>query len=88
MGMFDEVIGVPASLSKCPSCDEKLDYWQSKDGKCLCNEIHFQKVDNFYTSCEECGTWVEFTRGKRKFFGLLRGRFKGYYENKDNHSRR
>lgn len=60
MGMFDYVVDVPEV--DCPKCGAKLNAWQSKDGPCDLEEIEYWKVENFYTNCHKCRTWVEFNR--------------------------
>ena len=44
----------------CPICGHKLSGFQSKDSSKNLDELEFLEVDNFYTSCENCGVWVEF----------------------------
>jgi hypothetical protein len=56
MGMFDYV----KFSCKCPNCGEEISGFQSKDSSCLMDEIEFNQVDNFYTSCGKCGAWIEF----------------------------
>ncbi len=63
MGMFDNV-EVPPAYCKCPVCDAELTDWQSKDGPCTMTLQQFYEVDNFYTSCDACGEWVEYTYTK------------------------
>ena len=55
MGMFD---WVKYDEGKCPKCGEALSGWQSKDGPCVLAELEPWQVDNFYTSCDNCGQWV------------------------------
>ena len=45
----------------CPICGEKLPRFQTKDGNPYLNTVDFRDVDNFYTSCDKCGAWIEFT---------------------------
>lgn len=61
MGMFDWVNVPPMP---CPFCGEEnsLRNWQTKDSDCLLNTVEYWTVDNFYTSCDECDAWVEFSR--------------------------
>lgn len=67
MGMFDDVL----YEADCPFCGHELRGWQSKDGECdlakltpkqLAEQanpgIEYGEV-TFYTSCDECGTWVD-----------------------------
>lgn len=63
MGMFDWIEGVPEM--PCPKCGRPLDSWQSKDGPCEMERLHFSEVDNFYTLCSDrCGEFVEFALPK------------------------
>jgi len=62
MGMFDYV----KFKIKCPNCGKLIDNFQSKDSVCLMNNLEFWEVDNFYSSCTYCNTWVEFTLKERK----------------------
>lgn len=57
MGMFDTVTDVEIA---CPECGASLGEFQSKDGPCVCNEISFRDVTNFYISCRYCDSWIEF----------------------------
>ena len=66
MGMFDWIVGVPEM--KC-DCGKTLSDWQSKDGNCRLAEIHFNWVGKFYTSCDKCNKWWEFSRNS-KFEGV------------------
>lgn len=61
MGMFDSI----NFKMNCPRCKKDMGDFQSKDGPCLLIELEFFEVDNFYTSCNHCLTWVEFTLNKR-----------------------
>lgn len=58
MGMFDYV----DFEMNCPICGEKMKDFQSKSAACFMVMLDVDDVDNFYTSCAECGSWVEFTR--------------------------
>jgi len=51
--------------TKCPNCKTKVDDFQSKDGACMLSELNFWEVDNFYTSCNKCETWIEYNLGRR-----------------------
>ncbi len=62
MGMFDII----KFRMECPRCKKDMGEFQSKDKKCYMELLDFWEVNNFYTSCEHCRTWVEFTiKGKR-----------------------
>ncbi len=61
MGMFDDV----KFKMKCPKCKTKMDNFQSKDGDCAMFLLEFWEVNNFYDSCHNCNTWVEFFLKKK-----------------------
>ena len=56
MGMFDYV----DYECTCPVCHSKVDGFQSKDGECWLNKVLPGEVSNFYSSCKQCGCWIEF----------------------------
>lgn len=73
MGMFDYVnTGKPVP---CPGCGELLTDFQSKDGHCLMDTIPWHQVFSFYTTCQNCGAWVEYVRDRPDPDKLL---FPGY----------
>lgn len=45
----------------CPKCGARVTGFQSKDGPCVLAELEFWEVDNFYSHCPKCETWIEFT---------------------------
>lgn len=45
----------------CPTCGHNIAGFQSIDGKCILGKITFKEVENFYSSCPLCQTWIEFT---------------------------
>jgi len=57
MGMYDWV----EYSCKCPKCGTKVDGFQTKSGPSMLKVLKVGEVDNFYSSCEKCGTWVEYT---------------------------
>jgi len=59
MGMYDD-IKVNEEV-RCNHCNHVLTGFQSKDGDCVLETLEYWQVDNFYTSCENCGFWTEFT---------------------------
>lgn len=61
MGMFDSIVPSEEHVP-CPKCGAHLSGFQSKDGPCELKELKPYEVDNFYTGCSECGTWVEFDK--------------------------
>lgn len=56
MGMFDYV----NFEINCPVCSSKVTGFQSKDKNCDLLCLEFWQVDNFYSSCDKCGAWIEF----------------------------
>lgn len=61
MGMFDYV-NVDGVIN-CPNCKEPLeDNWQTKSTDCTLAKVHWSLTANFYNSCDQCGTWVAYTR--------------------------
>lgn len=58
MGMFDWI----NFKCPCPKCGQEVSGFQSKDRSCDLNTIEPDDVDNFYSSCDACKTWVEFYR--------------------------
>ena len=60
MGMFDYInFKMP-----CPECGDVLCGWQSKDAGCDMEQIEPDSVNNFYTPCDNCGAWLEFSRNQ------------------------
>jgi predicted RNA-binding Zn-ribbon protein involved in translation (DUF1610 family) len=59
MGMYDNI---RTPDIKCPHCGEVVTGFQSKDADCALDTLDYWEVDNFYTSCVSCGTWLEFYR--------------------------
>lgn len=72
MGMFDDI----KYTAPCPICGKTLDGFQSKDGRCCLAKLTpgqlWQQSEaptmaepyarvTFYTSCKDCGTWVDIT---------------------------
>src|SRR5947209_9516122 len=58
MGLFDYV----NFECDCPGCGAKLKGFQTKDRACVLDTLMPWEVDCFYTSCDNCGLWVEFRR--------------------------
>lgn len=58
MGMFDYV----DFETTCPNCGKPLTGFQSKDLSCVLETVKPENVNFFYTSCDNCDTWVEFRR--------------------------
>jgi len=59
MGMYDNV---DAPTIECKECGERVGGWQTKDGDVSLSYRTLDTVDNFYGSCEKCGSWYEFKR--------------------------
>lgn len=47
---------------ECPNCNRLVDDFQSKDRERILNTLEFWEVNTFYSSCKNCGTWIEFNR--------------------------
>lgn len=56
MGMFDWI----KFKTQCPKCGNEVTGFQSKRAGCNLDCLEFWQVDNFYSSCDKCGTWIEF----------------------------
>lgn len=56
MGMYDEI----DYECECPFCGSLLKGFQSKDGPCDFLTLKPEEVRRFYTSCDNCGKWVEY----------------------------
>ena len=61
MGLYDAI----DFKMKCPRCKKDMGEFQSKDGPCAMSKLDWWSVDNFYSSCDNCETWVEYTIEKR-----------------------
>ena len=59
MGMFDWIKVEPEQF--CRECEAPLSGWQSKDGDCILETLNYWEVDCFYTCCDECHAWHEFS---------------------------
>lgn len=60
MGMFDWI----KFKTKCPKCGNDITGFQSKDGDCMLDCLELWQVDNFYSSCDNCETRVNYTLKK------------------------
>ena len=56
MGMFDWV----NHTCRCPICGYKVTGFQSKDGRCYMGTVEPDDVESFYSSCDNCETWIEY----------------------------
>ena len=72
MGMFDWV----NHKTKCPGCGAVVDGFQTKDTGCTLDmvEITDPRVTCFYSSCKECGKWLEYLRVPSPVYELYTGR--------------
>jgi len=61
MGLFDYV----NVRVNCPICGKPIEDFQSKDGPCYLSVIDPQYITEFYTSCDHCKTWIQYTRFER-----------------------
>lgn len=60
MGMFDWV----DYECVCPQCNNKVRGFQTKDGDCTLDTVKHTDVENFYSTCNTCKCWIEFTEEK------------------------
>jgi len=69
MGLYDHLRFKIA----CPTCGEPMEDFQSKDGACCMETLEITDVDNFYSSCDKCRTWVDYKRkeGKKDSYQTL-----------------
>ena len=54
MGMFDWV----DYECRCDICKAKVTGFQSKDGNCTLDHVSPFTVNEFYSSCSKCGSWI------------------------------
>jgi hypothetical protein len=64
----------------CPSCGSKVADFQTKDGERLFETLEPFQVNNFYSRCDCCGSWIEFNAetpgdciGNAEWRGIQRG---------------
>lgn len=57
MGMFDDV----NVEIECPYCGSKVNGFQSKSSYCTLELVDPTEVDNFYSNCNTCGRWLEYS---------------------------
>ena len=57
MGMFDYV----AFAADCPKCGAPVTDWQTKSTDCLLETVTPAEAGNWYSSCDNCGLWIEYT---------------------------
>ena len=50
---------------KCPICRTKVDGFQSKDGDCSLSTLEVGEVANFYSSCDKCNAWIDFSLDRK-----------------------
>jgi predicted nucleic-acid-binding Zn-ribbon protein len=55
---------------KCPKCGNIVRGFQTKDGECGMNTLEIEEVNQFYTTCYKCKSWIEFNR-KNKIERLM-----------------
>lgn len=51
----------------CPICRNKVDGFQTKDGKCMLEKLKFSDVHKFYSYCNTCGCSIQFDKIKDKY---------------------
>lgn len=57
MGMYDTV----NYQADCVGCGKPLTDFQSKDGPCTLSILQPAEVEEFYTSCDNCRQWHQYT---------------------------
>lgn len=57
MGIYDKV----NHKMDCPKCGKEVTDFQTKDTNGWFETIEYWQCDNFYSSCDYCTTWIEFT---------------------------
>lgn len=58
MGLFDYVnFKMP-----CPRCGSEVGDFQSKSAGCDMVTVEPEAVTNFYSACDNCKAWIEFSR--------------------------
>ena len=57
MGMYDSVEGE----FKCPKCGHLQTDFQTKQHDCILDTLDFRICDYFYSSCDNCGVWLDVT---------------------------
>lgn len=57
---------------KCPHCGNIIDDFQSKDGPCAMFMLDYWDVKNFYSSCNKCGTSIEYTKKRERKVSIER----------------
>lgn len=57
MSMFDYI----EFNIKCPLCEKDLPEFQTRDLQCTGDKVEFKDCTNFYSSCDYCNAWIEFT---------------------------
>lgn len=55
MGMFDYV----NYSCDCPACKATVSSFQTKQKECLMDTLDPDDVDYFYSSCPNCGVWID-----------------------------
>jgi hypothetical protein len=57
MGIFNHV----NYKMNCPNCGKDVGDFQTKSFAGYFETIDYWECDNFYSSCDYCNTWIEFT---------------------------
>lgn len=78
MGIFDYV----NFKCKCPKCGEPITDFQTKNSGCSFSMLEYYEVDNFYSNCDKCNLWVDFTLKRKKFLPITE--YAATYEKEEN----
>lgn len=71
MGMYDRVSDGNKPLElECPVCGQFVTDFQSKDGPCHLVYVDYRELRNFYSSCGNCKTWLEYKQKPLKAIDL------------------
>lgn len=57
MGIYDHV----NYKMDCPMCGKDVGDFQTKDLGRFFERVEYWECNNFYSSCDYCNTWIEFT---------------------------
>ena len=60
--MYDLVRQDDAFPQHCGDCGSELSGWQTKSGASEYEEVDYRGVSNFYTLCNGCRSFYEYTR--------------------------
>jgi len=67
MGMYDNV----NFEMDCPICGERVDDFQTRDGDCLLKTLSPCDVDNFYSCCRKCNSFIDIQQRGNKHICIV-----------------